>query len=163
MKTLSPLTLLLAALACAPAWSSSHGAAGPNKPVTKKSAEKKTAAKKTAATKKRDDENKLDKVDVSEMQATSYDCELGNKLTIYQKPENSQQIALQWKKRMHHMSRMQTSTGAERFENADSGLVWIGIPAKGMLLDSKKGRQLANECRNEEQKKNHEQKNLVQK
>jgi hypothetical protein len=31
------------------------------------------------------------------------------------------------------------------------GLIWIGIPAKGMLLDSKQNRQLANECRNAEQ------------
>ena len=33
------------------------------------------------------------------------------------------------------------------------GLVWIGIPAKGLLLDSKKGQQLANECKNAEQMK----------
>ncbi|MCY1251071.1 hypothetical protein D9M72_647880 [compost metagenome] len=31
--------------------------------------------------------------------------------------------------------------------------MWIGIPAKGMLLDSKQGRQLANECKDAEQAK----------
>jgi len=52
---------------------------------------------------------------------------------------------------MHSMHRVSTTTGAHRFENAKNGLVWIGIPAKGMLLDSKKGKQLANECRSPEQ------------
>jgi hypothetical protein len=33
------------------------------------------------------------------------------------------------------------------------GLIWIGIPAKGMLLDSKQNRQLANECKDAEQAK----------
>jgi hypothetical protein len=44
-----------------------------------------------------------------------------------------------------------TTTGAKRFENANYGLIWIGIPSKGMLLDSKLNRQLANECRTPEQ------------
>ena len=33
------------------------------------------------------------------------------------------------------------------------GIVWIGIPAKGILLDSRKGQQLANECKSAEQLK----------
>jgi hypothetical protein len=51
------------------------------------------------------------------------------------------------------MTRVSTSTGADRFENRMHGLVWIGIPAKGMLLDSKKGLQLANECKSPDQLK----------
>ena len=51
------------------------------------------------------------------------------------------------------MTRVGTSTGASRFENTTFGLVWIGIPAKSMLLDSKANRQLANECKNAEQSK----------
>ncbi|MEF9927680.1 MAG: hypothetical protein RR804_07565, partial [Massilia sp.] len=62
-------------------------------------------------------------------------------------------IALRWKKRLHRLSRVGTTTGANRFENRLYGLVWIGIPAKGMLLDSKQGRQLANECKDAEQAK----------
>jgi hypothetical protein len=148
MKTLAPLTLLLAALAFGPAWASSHGTAAPTKAAPKKAAGKADARKKAQA--KGKDEKA---VNVADMQATPYDCDLGAKLTIYTRPDDNQQIALRWNKRMHQMTRMQTSTGADRFENTVSGLVWIGIPAKGMLLDSKKGRQLANECRNEEQKK----------
>lgn len=80
-----------------------------------------------------------------------YNCELGNKVTIYQASTDSDSILLRWRNRMHRLVRISTSTGADRFENSENGLVWIGIPAKGILLDSKKGQQLANECRTPEQ------------
>jgi hypothetical protein len=82
-----------------------------------------------------------------------FDCELGNKITIYQNDGDTNHIALRWKKRLHRLTRVSTTTGANRFENKLYGLIWIGIPAKGMLLDSKQNRQLANECRNAEQLK----------
>ncbi|MYN07522.1 lysozyme inhibitor [Pseudoduganella aquatica] len=82
-----------------------------------------------------------------------FDCELGNKITIYQNAGDDNFIALRWKKRLHRLKRVGTTTGANRFENKLYGLIWIGIPAKGMLLDSKQNRQLANECRNAEQMK----------
>jgi len=34
-----------------------------------------------------------------------------------------------------------------RLENKGEGLVWIQIPSKSMLLNSKVGQQLANDCR----------------
>jgi hypothetical protein len=82
-----------------------------------------------------------------------FNCELGNKVTIYTNADDSSHMALRWKKRLHRMTRVGTSTGASRFENTTFGLVWIGIPAKSMLLDSKANRQLANECKNAEQAK----------
>lgn len=36
------------------------------------------------------------------------------------------------------MLRTATTTGAERYEDKSTGLVWVNIPAKSMLLDSKK-------------------------
>ena len=77
--------------------------------------------------------------------------ELGNKLTLYRNAEDNDHLALRWKQRVHRMTRVSTTTGANRFENDRFGLVWIGIPAKGMLLDSKHGQQLANECKDAEQ------------
>lgn len=90
--------------------------------------------------------------DISRMEATDFKCELGNTLTIFSEAGNDQHIALRWKKRVHRMTRKSTSTGAHRFEDPQVGLVWIGIPAKGMLLDAKKGRQLANECKSTAQR-----------
>jgi hypothetical protein len=78
-------------------------------------------------------------------------CELGNKVTVYHNAGDSDTIAVRWKKKLHRLTRVGTTTGANRFENKNFGLIWIGIPAKGMLLDSRQGRQLANECKSPEQ------------
>lgn len=93
----------------------------------------------------------IDEPDITDTVVTEYACELGNKLTIYTNENDTGHIALRWKKRLHRLSRVGTTTGAQRFENPHWGLVWIGIPAKGILLDSKLNRQLANECKNAEQ------------
>ena len=78
-----------------------------------------------------------------------YKCELGNSLTMYTNPEDASHVAMRWKKRLYRLTKVDTTTGAVRFENRKAGLIWIGIPAKGLLLDSHKGQQLANECKTE--------------
>jgi hypothetical protein len=92
-----------------------------------------------------------DEPDTTDHATTDFDCELGNKVTIYNNAADEEHIALRWKKRLHRLTRVGTTTGAQRYENKKYGLLWIGIPAKGMLLDSKANRQLANECKNAEQ------------
>lgn len=93
----------------------------------------------------------VDEPDITNTMVTEYACELGNQITIYTNEQDTSHIALRWKKRLHRLSRVGTTTGAQRFENPHWGLIWIGIPAKGILLDSKLNRQLANECKNAEQ------------
>ena len=82
-----------------------------------------------------------------------YNCALGDKVTIFSNASDEKHIALRWNKRLMRLARVETTTGAHRFENRRQGIVWIGIPAKGILLDSKKGQQLANECKSAEQLK----------
>lgn len=94
-----------------------------------------------------------DEPDIADTVTTEFNCELGNKVTVYQNENDNAHIALRWKKRLHRLTRVGTTTGAQRFENALFGLVWIGIPSKAMLLDSKQNRQLANECQNAAQSK----------
>ena len=89
--------------------------------------------------------------DITDTITTDYSCELGNKLTIFTNDKDDSHIALRWKKRIHRLARVGTTTGALRFENKTFGLIWIGIPSKGMLLDARQNRQLANECKNADQ------------
>lgn len=89
--------------------------------------------------------------DITDTLVTDYACELNNKVTIYKNDKDDGHIALRWKNRLHRLDRVGTTTGALRFENTKFGLIWIGIPSKGILLDSKLNRQLANECKNAEQ------------
>lgn len=153
-KLITACSLALASLTLA---SGAHAAAEtttPAKKTVKKStkAAKKAAAPVEAAAPKGPDEE-ADEPPVTDAAVTEFDCELGNKITIYANTTDESHIALRWKKRLHRLTRVGTTTGAQRFENKLYGLIWIGIPAKGMLLDSKLNRQLANECRNAEQLK----------
>ena len=91
--------------------------------------------------------------DITDTVVTEYTCELNNKVTIYTNEKDDAHIALRWKKRLHRLERVGTTTGALRFENTNFRLVWIGIPSKGILLDSRLNRQLANECKSVEQSK----------
>ncbi len=85
--------------------------------------------------------------DIRESATYEYKCEMNDTLTIYTNADDNQHIAMRWKNRLYRLRRIETSTGANRFENKKTGLVWIGIPTKGMLLDSRHGQQLANECK----------------
>lgn len=117
--------------------------AKPDASVTKTSTKHATSAAKA--------ENDEDDLDPLQSRVLEYKCELGNTLTIYSNIDDDNHIAIRWKKKLNQLTRVETSTGAHRFENRRAGLVWIGIPAKGLLLDSIRGKQLANECKTSEQ------------
>ncbi|WP_395824694.1 hypothetical protein [Collimonas sp.] len=147
-KSLSILVLLCAGLAIAAPQVQAQSSS--TKTTTKKSV-KKVAPKAAAA--EVDDGEDEGTPDIKTAAAVDYHCELGNNLTIYTNTEDDKHIALRWGKSLHRLTRVPTTTGANRFENRKYGLLWIGIPAKGILLDSKKGQQLANECKSPEQEK----------
>ena len=127
-----------------------HAASPANKTAAKKVIAKKAAAKKPVA-----DVAMLDEDDelpnITESAVNEYNCELSNSVTIYTNASDSAHIAMRWKQKLYRLKRVDTTTGADRFENHKSGFVWIGIPAKGMLLDSRHGQQLANECKTRDQ------------
>jgi hypothetical protein len=138
---------LAAAGVCAPASAASDHASHPKAAVPKKQAKHKKT-KKAEPQIASDDEPEAD---IAGLPATDYSCELNNKVTIYTNAQDDTHISLRWKNHLQRLSRVGTTTGAQRFENEKTGLVWIGIPSKGMLLDAKHGHQLANECKNAEQ------------
>jgi hypothetical protein len=147
-------------MACSLAFASLTLAAGaqaqtdaPAKKTVKKAAAKPKAKAAAKAVEPKAPDEEADEPAVTDTNVIEFDCELGNKITIYKNDADEAHIALRWKKRLHRLTRVGTTTGANRFENKLYGLIWIGIPAKGMLLDSKQNRQLANECRNAEQLK----------
>ncbi|MDY7548413.1 hypothetical protein QN379_18405 [Glaciimonas sp. Gout2] len=154
-KTLSILSLLCASLMItAPLTSiaqTTTGQPAATKKVVKKKVAKKNTGKKAIPAAEVDDGEDEGTPDIKVAVAVEYNCELGNKLTIYRNAADPKHIALRWGKTLHRLTNVATTTGADRFENHKYGLVWIGIPAKGMLLDSKKGQQLANECKSPEQ------------
>ncbi|MFZ6871193.1 hypothetical protein ACO0LF_03900 [Undibacterium sp. Di27W] len=141
MKLLSFISLAFAA--CAILASNANAVEAPRS-KTKSTAK---AAKPAAAQANKEDDEP--EPDVALHNNFDYKCELGNSLTMYTNPEDADHVAMRWKKRLYRLTKVDTTTGAVRFENRKAGLVWIGIPAKGLLLDSHKGQQLANECKTE--------------
>ena len=144
-KLLSILMAASFALAMSPA-SAETAAPAPKK--AEKKAEKKPAKK---STKKATKEPEEAEADITGSIVTEYDCAEGHKITVYRNATDPSNVALRWDKRLSAMTRVETESGAERLEHKKRGLLFIGIPAKAMLLDTKHGRQLANECKSAEQ------------
>jgi membrane-bound inhibitor of C-type lysozyme len=145
---------LAAAGLCAPATAAPEHESHPKAvKVLKEKANKAAKAKKSKETPKQEVADDEPEPDITDTVVAEYACELNNKVTIYTNEKDSGHIALRWKNRLHRLERVGTTTGALRFENTKFGLIWIGIPSKGILLDSKQNRQLANECKNAEQAK----------
>jgi membrane-bound inhibitor of C-type lysozyme len=145
---------LAAAGLCAPATAAPEHESHPKAvKVLKEKANKAAKAKKSKEAPKQEVADDEPEPDITDTVVAEYACELNNKVTIYTNEKDSGHIALRWKNRLHRLERVGTTTGALRFENTKFGLIWIGIPSKGILLDSKQNRQLANECKNAEQAK----------
>jgi len=79
--------------------------------------------------------------------AGTYRCELNRTVQIRQISPDQLTAVLQWDKKDYTLRAVSARTGALRFEDPASGLVWLVIAGKSMLLDTKQGRQLANECK----------------
>ncbi|RBA23418.1 hypothetical protein [Herminiimonas fonticola] len=125
----------------------------PVKKTSKKDVEEKVAPAVAGASANDDENEDLGEANIEGSTVTHFNCELGNKITTYSNAGDDKYMAIRWKDKVHRLRRIGTSTGANRFENRKDALVWINIPTKAMLLDSKKGQQLANECRDPEQAK----------
>lgn len=76
-----------------------------------------------------------------------YRCELERSVDVTQVAADLKTAVVQWDKQTYTLHAVGARTGALRYEDAASGLVWLVIAGKSMLLDTKTGKQLANECR----------------
>lgn len=148
----TPLSQSLAQTTAATSAAKSAVKKAPVKNIVNKAPKKKTHPKATEVSSgkkislEEDSDDESSEPEIAGTKTYEFNCELGNKVTIYRNDDDEKYIAIRWDKRVRRLSRVATTTGAKRFENHLAGLVWIGIPAKSMLLDSKKGQQLANEC-----------------
>lgn len=75
-----------------------------------------------------------------------FHCEMGIEIGIVRDPQNPSQLQIDWNGRTYAMNRNASYSGLPRYEHRPSGLVWIDLPWKGILLDSRTGRPLASEC-----------------
>ena len=78
-----------------------------------------------------------------------YRCERGERLQLQREVANAvnNRIQLSWNGGQYQLERDPSYSGLPRFEDVASGLVWIDLPWKGLLLDGRTQKPLANECR----------------
>jgi hypothetical protein len=76
-----------------------------------------------------------------------YRCDLNRSVHIRQVSPDMQSAVLNWDKKDYTLRAVNARSGALRYEDAASGLVWLVIVGKAMLLDTKHGKQLANDCK----------------
>jgi hypothetical protein len=81
------------------------------------------------------------------VQAGLYRCHQGAQIIVKNIAPDRGSIVIQFKGKDHLLFAVDTATGAVRYQDNRSGITWIKIPSKSMLLDSKLGLQLANDCK----------------
>lgn len=83
---------------------------------------------------------------VMKLEPGLYRCELSRRVVVRRIDSDGQSMVINWQGKDHTLNAVTARTGALRFENAQEGLMWLVIVGKAMLLDMRRGQQLANEC-----------------
>lgn len=82
----------------------------------------------------------------SKLDVGTLTCNQGIKFHV-KRADVGNNIDIIWKGKDYTLHNIKTASGAFRYEDAASGLVFIQVPAKVLLLDSKVGQRLADECK----------------
>lgn len=83
----------------------------------------------------------------------NYACEFKESVHIDRHPKTAGYINVAWKKQLITMKPVLSSTGALRLEDVTGRTLMIQIANKSMLLDTKIGQRLLDECIHPEQEK----------
>ncbi|MCH7345895.1 hypothetical protein LZ017_21205 [Pelomonas sp. CA6] len=79
-------------------------------------------------------------------------CEFNQKVQITPDADKPGRFKLQFGKQVFHMAPEPTTTGAVRLEDKKAGVVWLQIPSKSMLMNTKVGQRMVDSCMHEDQK-----------
>lgn len=77
----------------------------------------------------------------------TYRCEGGVRVDVLRSTGAPEHVQVSWKGGRYRLQRNLSYSGLPRYEDEDSGLVWIDLPWKSVLLDGKSGKPLVSECR----------------
>ena len=79
-------------------------------------------------------------------------CELHQIVSLQAVPNAPGQYQLNFKKFKFTMVASTTSTGVVRLEDPISGATWVQLNSKSMLMDSRRGQRMVDECQHPTQK-----------
>jgi len=78
-------------------------------------------------------------------------CDAGQSVNLSPVPGKPGHFTLEHKKAKYTLVPEETTTGAVRLEDKKAGIVWIQIPSKSMLMNSKIGQRVADGCKHPQQ------------
>ncbi len=74
------------------------------------------------------------------------DCEFGEQVDVTPVDGKPGHFRLRHRQATYQLVPQETTTGAVRLEDRRAGIVWLQIPAKSMLMNSKIGQRLVDNC-----------------
>jgi Ni/Co efflux regulator RcnB len=143
--TMSATMALAATDAVAQTEQSTH----PAHPTHSTPAKKKTgkaAAPKHRIVKRKSGETTA-KVDSVPVGSVEWDCNGGLVFDLKGDMKRDQIVTVHWANKNYNLPRETTTTGADRFHDAATGLDLVVIPTKAMLFSDNDGARLADECK----------------
>jgi hypothetical protein len=73
-------------------------------------------------------------------------CEFGEEVQLMAEPEKPGHFVLRHKQRSYRMAPEETTSGAIRLEDKQQGIMWLQIPSKSMLMNSRIGQRMVDDC-----------------
>lgn len=73
-------------------------------------------------------------------------CEFGQRISLRPHPTLAGRFLLEHRGLKHVLTPLPTTTGVVRLEERRTGMVWLQVPVKSMLMDGKKGQRVADNC-----------------
>lgn len=80
------------------------------------------------------------------------DCEFNQKVVVEPLQGRPGHFRVSFKKVTYTMTPKETSTGAVRLEDPRAGIVWLQIPTKSMLMNTRLGQRMVDGCMHAEQR-----------
>lgn len=80
------------------------------------------------------------------------DCEFNQRITVLPEPNLPGYFRVAHKNLHYRMVPRETTTGAVRLEDPAAGIVWLQIPTKSMLMNTRIGQRLVDACTHAEQR-----------
>jgi hypothetical protein len=82
--------------------------------------------------------------------STKWSCNEGLAFYLKGDMKRDQVVTVNWAKKDYQLPRQDTTTGADRFHDAATGMDLVVIPTKAMLFSDKDSSRLADECKTDE-------------
>jgi hypothetical protein len=90
------------------------------------------------------------KVDAIPEGSTKWSCNEGLAFYLKGDMKRDQVVTVNWAKKDYQLPRESTTTGADRFHDAATGMDLVVIPSKAMLFSDKDSSRLADECKTDD-------------